>query len=250
MIRSKNPKTENLGSILSQSSKSKVSLEKRLEIYRHAYFERIKESLAEDFPKLRTLLGEEEFNRLIRDYLEEYPSQYPNLGQVGKNLPKFLAESAQFSSSPERDDLSKLAQTEWVHCLCKWSELTQPEDFSKLLELPEEEQLKQTLVLAPSAQFLKNQVVFKVLTKRAENSGYEIKILELTPSMEKLLDEIQKGRSLGELIQFLQNDEPAPTAANPDAQSGAVLDAATTMTWISNWVAAGLITSYQPKKTS
>jgi hypothetical protein len=254
MIRSKNPKTENLGSILSQSSKSKVSLEKRLEIYRHAYCERIKESLAEDFPKLRTLLGEEEFKRLIRDYLEEYPSQYPNLAQVGKNLPKFLAESSQFSSSSEQKEHSELAQTEWAHCLCKWSELTQPEDFSKLLELPEEEQLKQTLVLAPSAQFLKNQVIFKaarkVPTKTSANSGFEIKTLELTPSMEKLLDEIQKGRSLGELIQLLQNDEPAPTAANPDAQSGAVLDAATTMTWISNWVATGLITSYQPKKSN
>ncbi|MFL5813345.1 MAG: putative DNA-binding domain-containing protein [Bdellovibrionia bacterium] len=246
ILRSDNPDTGKLESIFSQCAASEVSLQTRLGIYRFAYFERIKESLAEDFPKLKAKLGNHDFDQLIRKYLENYPSQYPNLAQVGKDLPKFLAESSHYANQHTlQAELKELAEKEWAHCLCKWSESSQPMDFSKLLELSEEEQLQQSLVLAPSAQFLKGQVIFKV---SLENSSPTLKTLELTPSMEKLLDEIRKSQSLGELTSFLENrSEPAPHAANPDAQSGDVLDAATTMTWISNWVAAGLITGYQPK---
>jgi hypothetical protein len=245
LLKSESLNVEAMVLIFTQSEKSNVSLQTRLDIYRYAYFERIKESLAEDFPKLRMRLGDPDFDLLIRDYLDHYPSQYPNLAQVGKNLPKFLAESSQYSLEPQ---LHELAEREWAYCLCKWSESSQPMDFSKLLKLSEEELLQQSLILAPSAQFLKNQVIFKA---SIGNSSHTIKTLELTPSMEKLLDEIRKGRSLGELTCLLENKgEPAPRAANPDAQSGDVLAAASTMTWISNWVATGLITGYQPKKTS
>jgi hypothetical protein len=244
ILRSDNPATGDLVSIFTQHSDSNVSLQTRIGIYRFAYFERIQESLAEDFPKLKVQLGEHDFAQLIREYLENYPSQYPNLAQVGKNLPKFLAETSPYSTQPE---LKELAEKEWAHCLCRWSKTSQPMDFSKLLELREEEQLNQSLILAPSAQRLKGLVLFKI---SLGDSSPIIKTLELTPSMEKLLDEIQKGQSLGELANFLENrSEPAPHAANPDAQSGDVLNAATPMTWISNWVATGLITGYQPKKT-
>ncbi len=231
--------------LITSKAESPATPETRLGIYRYAYFARIEESLAADFPKLKIALGDEPFEELIRKYLKAYPSQYSSLAQVGKNLSKFLSETAPYSTQSE---LNELATEEWAHCLCQWSESGISADFSKLLELSEEEKLNQVLLLAPSAQFIKTSssfVLFKV--------HHEIKRLELTPSMEKLLGEIRTGRSLGELVTLLENsEEPATVATSTDA---AALDAALSrrakpatpmmMTWISNWVAAGLITGFR-----
>lgn len=212
--------------IFASSKNEAASLETRLDIYHYAYFARIEESLAADFPKLKAELGDEEFSELVREYLSKYPSQYPGLAQVGKDLPTFLAETHPYS---EHGEWSELAKKEWAQCLCQWSENSRPADFSKLLELSENEQLNQKLVLAPSTQIVASQVYFKV--------NHQVKTIELTPSMEKLLGEIQKGRNLGELTKFLENNsEPAPSA-----DTAAHENAAPATTWISNWIAAGLI---------
>lgn len=217
--------------LFNHSKNQPASLETRLGIYHYAYFARIKESLAADFPKLKLELGDEEFSSLIKNYLKKHPSQYPGLAQVGKNLPKFLSKTKKYS---KQTHLIELAQTEWAHCLCKWSESSRPMNFSKLLEMPEEEQLRQSLILAPSAQFTKGHVFFKV--------EHQIKTQELTPSMEELLGEIRLGRNLGELARFLENNSELATGAT--SQDAAALQAASAMNWISNWVSIGLIIDF------
>jgi hypothetical protein len=192
----------------------------RVEIYREAYFARIIESLTDDFPKIRELLGEEEFEDTVHAYLKKYPSRYFNLAQVGRDIPKFLEEAF-----PSRPELADLAKDEWAQCLCRWSESSEPMDFTKLLELSSEEQLRQKLLLSSSAQFVKTgqgtRVHFNV---RGETISQE-----LTPSMEELFSEIQSGKTLGEMTEKFQ--------ANAEL-------AAVAMSWISNWVSQGLIVGF------
>lgn len=236
ILKSPSLNLEEVAPIFAASKNAAVTpLETRLAIYQYAYFARIEESLAADFPKLKAELGDEEFSEIISGYLDKYPSQYPSLAQVGKNLARYLAETHPYSEQPE---LIEQTKKEWAYCLCKWSENSRPADFSKLLELSEEEQLKQSLVLAPSAQIVKIETGFEVIFK----VDHQLKTIELTPSMEKLLGEIQRGRNLGELTRFLEKNSELATGAD-----AAALLAASAMTWISNWIAAGLIIDFTAK---
>jgi len=202
-----------------------VPLKTRLGIYRYAYFARIEESLADDFPELKEALGEKNFSKLIRHYLKGYPSRYPGLAQIGKNLPAFLAELEEPIGSHDVAPLIEKAKMEWARCLCQWSENAEPTHFAKLLDLPEDERLKQKLVLSPNAQFVPSTTpgFCTIVFYKVRN---EVKNQELSPSMEKLLGEIRKGRTLSELILMLENSE------QPALQ------------WISNWVAEGLIVGF------
>jgi len=62
----------------------------RLEVYAHAYFERIRGCLADDFAALAALLGPEAFHDLARLHLMAHPPRHFSLRYVGERLPGFL----------------------------------------------------------------------------------------------------------------------------------------------------------------
>jgi hypothetical protein len=212
------------------------SLKTRIGVYQYAYFTRILESLASDYPELKRELGDEEFENLIRRYLEHYPIQSPILAEAGLHLPRFLAESTNHppAIAASTAPLSEIAAIEWEKCLCRWSESSHPKDFAELIKMPEEEQLRQILILAPSIRFFKNEKKNLVFFKLRN----EIKTLELTPSMGQLLGEIRTGCTLGELAQMIEGSEALLAG-----------DSASAMAWISNWVAMGLICDFQAAET-
>lgn len=63
----------------------------RLEVYCHAYFERIRACLAEDFAALAALLGPEAFHDLAKLHLMAHPPRHFSLRYAGERLPGFLA---------------------------------------------------------------------------------------------------------------------------------------------------------------
>jgi hypothetical protein len=81
----------------------------RLDIYSQAYFSRLHDCLADDYPAVRHLLGEERFERLVRAYLTRHPSRHYSLNALGRELPGFLAGSLQV---PRRALLSDVARLE------------------------------------------------------------------------------------------------------------------------------------------
>jgi hypothetical protein len=62
----------------------------RLEVYADAYFLRLRDVLAEDFPRAAKLLGEQAFDRLVRDYLKAHPSTEPSLRHLGRAMAEFV----------------------------------------------------------------------------------------------------------------------------------------------------------------
>jgi hypothetical protein len=87
-----------------------LSAAARLDIYRGMYFWRLRGALAEDYPKLEKVLGEEAFSDLARHYLLAHPSRHPSLRHLGAALPGFLADR-QGSEPPWAADLAVL---EWA----------------------------------------------------------------------------------------------------------------------------------------
>lgn len=84
----------------------------RLDIYSGMIRIRFQECLDEDFPALRQALGPEGFARLMRAYLEQCPSHFTSLADLGCQLATFLRETT--AAVPDRDFLVDLAWLEWA----------------------------------------------------------------------------------------------------------------------------------------
>ena len=62
----------------------------RLDVYRTAYYARLEEALAHDFPALLAALGNHDFGRLMAEYLRAHLSTSPTLRDLGHALPLWL----------------------------------------------------------------------------------------------------------------------------------------------------------------
>ncbi len=62
----------------------------RLNIYAHSYFLRLRDVLRHDFSGLLHALGEAEFDRLARRYVDAHPSSSFTLNDFAARLPRFL----------------------------------------------------------------------------------------------------------------------------------------------------------------
>jgi hypothetical protein len=83
----------------------------RLDVYAEAYFARILESLQVDFALTFYLIGEAPFQKLIADYLKNFPSRTQNIGEVGKHLPHFIRKNEIIRDFPYLADAAAL---EWL----------------------------------------------------------------------------------------------------------------------------------------
>ena len=93
------------------ASSAGLDNESRLAIYGNAYYARLIEALEQDYEALHTLLGDEEFTRLCRQYIDTYPSRFPSLRWFGQYMAKFLAAHEPYTAHPY---LQELAVFEWT----------------------------------------------------------------------------------------------------------------------------------------
>ena len=83
----------------------------RLDIYADMYFYRLRDCLAEDYPKLEARIGAQHFHNLVTDYLIAHPSRHPSLRELGRALPDFLEAHP---LGREFRALADLARLEWA----------------------------------------------------------------------------------------------------------------------------------------
>lgn len=85
----------------------------RLEIYNRVYWFRLLSSLADDFPGLRAVIGQEAFDKVLLGYLTEMPSVSYTLRDLGSRLEAWLRAHPDFISSNERMALD-MVRLEWA----------------------------------------------------------------------------------------------------------------------------------------
>src|SRR5580693_7235917 len=90
-----------------------TSLE-RLEIYSRSYWYRLLDSLWEDFPGLRAVLGQRAFHRLSRAYLADCPSQSFTMRDLGSRLEGWLRRNPRYAGSRQALALD-MVRLEWAH---------------------------------------------------------------------------------------------------------------------------------------
>ncbi len=83
----------------------------RLDIYADMYFYRLRDCLAEDFPKLAARVGTSRWHNLVTDYLLAHPPTHFSLRELGRALPGFLETHELARQSPALEGLARL---EWA----------------------------------------------------------------------------------------------------------------------------------------
>src|SRR5579863_8504232 len=68
----------------------RLTSHERLQIYARSYWYRILDSLYEDFPGVRAIIGDEAFHKISRAYLAAHPSQSFTLRNLGEALEAWL----------------------------------------------------------------------------------------------------------------------------------------------------------------
>ena len=94
---------------------AKLKPVERLELYHRQYWYRLLDSIAEDFPTLRLLLGERRFWRLIEAYLAATPSRSYTLRHLGNKLAAFLKKNPKLAGRHPRH-AQELAELEFAVC--------------------------------------------------------------------------------------------------------------------------------------
>ena len=85
----------------------------RLQVYSQQYWFRIMESLREDFPGLRRLLGERNYEKLAVAYLQECPSESFTLRNLGSRLEAWLGRHPEYIAGVERVAID-MVRLEWA----------------------------------------------------------------------------------------------------------------------------------------
>src|SRR5579871_2611485 len=85
----------------------------RLEIYNRVYWFRLLSSLAEDFPGLRAVVGQEKFDQILLGYLTEMPSVSFTLRDLGSRLASWLEAHPEMIAGNERMALD-MVKLEWA----------------------------------------------------------------------------------------------------------------------------------------
>jgi hypothetical protein len=86
----------------------------RLEIYSKSYWYRLIDGMFEDFPGLLAVLGMQRFNRLIRAYLADCPSQSYTMRDLGSRLEQWLRKNSEYAGN-KIDVALDMVALEWAH---------------------------------------------------------------------------------------------------------------------------------------
>lgn len=74
------------------SQLNQLSLPANITIYQHAYFVRLHNALANNFPSLFNYLTDEDFSKLANHYIKNNPSQHFNLQCYGSDISYFVSK--------------------------------------------------------------------------------------------------------------------------------------------------------------
>ncbi len=128
-----------------------VIAQQRIGVYRDAYFLRLAEALASNYPAIALYLGETDFNALAQAYTTVYPSRHASIRWFGDRLDALLGSQAPWSSNPV---LHELARFEWALRHTVDAADAPALTFEALQALPPEQWPELLLTLQPAATLL------------------------------------------------------------------------------------------------
>jgi hypothetical protein len=210
-----------------------LSSAERLELYHRQYWFRVLDSVADDFPVLRRMAGEETFWTLLEGYLQAFPSESYTLRHLGRAVAKFVAGWEGIDATRRRW-FSAVAELEYAAMETFEAAGREP--------LPPERIASEVLELQPHVRLVKVSVpadlcfTWETFEPSQEETtcvavwrgakGAHMQRLDAVEYV--LLERLREGKSLEEL--FADPVEPEPTAAEVQQ-------------WFAEWQSRGWITA-------
>lgn len=222
-----------------------LSAFERLEIYRQAYHARLIECLADDYPVLKTALGDDGFETLARAYIARHPSQGPSLNGFGRALSAFCRVEPLDHGAFAAD----LAALEWAIVDAIHAPTVRGIDPETLAAVPGERWPQARLVVNPSLRVLEltypANSFFQAVKSGAVpaipspaptrvavyRTGRSVWRMELMPGFAALVEWLASGVTLGVALERV---EPLLVGAD-DAERAQTLG-----NWFRNTVSSGL----------
>lgn len=205
---------------------SNLSSAERLELYHRQYWFRVLDSIAEDFPILQKMAGDETFWALMEAYLLECPSSSFTLRHLGSRVADFTEKWDAINESQRRwfSAIARLEYAEMEIYEAAEGEVISPDQLAsatlglqphvKLLALPVEADLcKEWQSFSPSTEVPAHLAVW-----RADNGG-AIRC-RLDPVEFELLTRLQNRSTLAALFAEPTEREPEPEEVS---------------SWFANW---------------
>ena len=114
-MRKRTPDGKSVEKIVDEIIKpnDRLSSFERLEIYNRVYWFRILSAMADDFPGLRAVIGQKNFDQLLIAYLSDCPSESFTLRNLGSRLQAWLRNHREFAPKTERIALD-MVRLEWA----------------------------------------------------------------------------------------------------------------------------------------
>jgi hypothetical protein len=225
----------------------RLSASGRLDVYANMYFFRIRDVLAEDFPKTAAVLGPAHFHNLITDFLLVHPSSHPSLRWVGEPLPLFLRTHP---LSAERPYLADLAALEWAGAevfqaidsprldprelaavpVARWGDVRfRTIAAVRLLRLSwDVVSLWSRLAAGEEAGEVRESPRAVLVYREDDESHHEV----LSPPEADVVERLIEGRAFGEICEALSTDD--------DVEAAAALAAELIRSWMAHGLLSGI----------
>lgn len=230
---------------------SRLTPAEQVDIYRRQYWLRHIDALADDYPGVAHLLGEEGFDAFLRAYLLAHPPRHKSLRDLGTDIVTF-AQGYAFPDSLRAATLEMLAYEHAFIDLFDGAE-PPPLDPQKLTSMPEEAWEQARIVIHPL--LVRTQVRFPVhrlrLQAKAEDAEPRtepptekpanlvlfrddnlIRFEELDGAAFALLDALARGIALGPACEQVAATLEPEAAEQLGAQVGTWFQAWTARRWI------------------
>jgi hypothetical protein len=128
------------------------SAQERLGIYLDAYRLRLIEALTNDFAALRSLIGDELFTPLMKEYIQLHPSHHPSIRWIGEKLPTFLRSHIEWQ---KHVNVCELAEFEWAQTMAFDAEDAMTASLDDLRKLEPTQWFNLQLIFQPALQLFK-----------------------------------------------------------------------------------------------
>jgi hypothetical protein len=157
----------------------RLSPVEQAEIYREQFWLRHTSSLVEDFPGVGGILGQDDWERLVEEYLEATPPTSHSLRDLGDVFPAFV-QNAEWL--PHRELCTDMARLEWAYVEVFDADDSPPLDPQKLAAMPESAWETAKLVLNPALRMLRVRYPVVELRQRIrKNDDQHVPIPEASP---------------------------------------------------------------------
>lgn len=166
--------------------KPPISISDRISIYQDAYQIRLLESLRDDFSRVESAIGEDEFEKLALNFIRDTPSIVRNLAEYSESFPAFV--------KIHHEAAFVLATRDWLEVLSSNS----PNPETQLS--PDEIQSGRAFKIQARPSTIARQVDNSRITLYRHND--ETRTLDLTSPLFELLQFLESSRTVEDLSQF------------------------------------------------